>query len=56
MTEPTHLRATRTAYNTVAVDHAELLSTALEAKPLDRAMLAAFADDVDGPSHLGRRS
>jgi hypothetical protein len=38
MTEPTDVRATRAAYDTVAVDYAELLSTALAAKPLDRAL------------------
>jgi hypothetical protein len=43
MTEPTYLDATRAAYDTVAVDYAELLRTELAAKPLDRALLAAFA-------------
>jgi SAM-dependent methyltransferase len=46
MTEPSYLYATRRAYDTVAVDYAELLSTELEAKPLDRALLAAFAELV----------
>jgi SAM-dependent methyltransferase len=36
----------RDAYNTVAADYSELLRTALAAKPLDRAMLVAFADLV----------
>lgn len=53
MTEPPYLRATRTAYDTVAVDYAELVRTELAAKPLDRAVLAAFAELVraagDGP-------
>ncbi|QMU73099.1 class I SAM-dependent methyltransferase [Streptacidiphilus sp. P02-A3a] len=41
-----HLRATRTAYDTVAADYARLLRGELDAKPLDRAMLAAFAEQV----------
>jgi hypothetical protein len=46
MNEPDFLRATRVAYDTVAVDYAELLRTELGKKPLDRAMLAAFAELV----------
>jgi SAM-dependent methyltransferase len=46
MPEPDYLRTTRAAYDTVALDYAELLRTALAAKPLDRAMLAAFAELV----------
>ncbi|HEY3140089.1 MAG TPA: class I SAM-dependent methyltransferase [Acidimicrobiales bacterium] len=46
MTEPFHLSATRTAYDTVAVDYAQLLSDELAAKPLDRALLATFAELV----------
>jgi SAM-dependent methyltransferase len=46
VTEPSYLQATRRAYDTVAVDYAELLSGELAAKPLDRAMLAAFAELV----------
>lgn len=49
MTEASCLQATRTAYDTVAVDYAELLRDELDAKPLDRAMLAAFAATVRGP-------
>jgi SAM-dependent methyltransferase len=41
-----HLASTRAAYDTVAVDYARLLSEELAAKPLDRAMLAAFAELV----------
>ncbi|GAA2137525.1 class I SAM-dependent methyltransferase [Kitasatospora kazusensis] len=48
MTESTHLCATRTAYDTVAVDYARLLSDALESRPLDRALFAAFAEFVQG--------
>jgi SAM-dependent methyltransferase len=53
VTEPDHLRATRTAYDTVAVDYAELLRTELDHKPLDRALLTTFAElvraDGNGP-------
>jgi SAM-dependent methyltransferase len=58
MTEPTYLRTTRAAYDTVAVDYAELIGTEFVAKPLDRALLAAFAelvraDDVGPVADLG---
>ncbi|MFE2427168.1 class I SAM-dependent DNA methyltransferase [Streptomyces sp. NPDC059373] len=46
MTEPSYLSAIRANYDTVAVDYAELLSSELARKPLDRAMLAAFAELV----------
>ncbi len=46
MTEPSYLRATRAAYDTVAADYAERISGELAAKPLDRALLAAFAELV----------
>jgi SAM-dependent methyltransferase len=46
MTEPSYLSATRAAYDTVAADYADLLRTELDAKPLDRALLGAFADLV----------
>jgi SAM-dependent methyltransferase len=46
MIEPSYLRATRIAYDTVAVDYAKLLTAELETKPLDRAVLAAFAEFV----------
>lgn len=46
MTEAAYLSTTRAAYDTVAVDYAELLRDELAAKPLDRAMLGAFADLV----------
>ena len=51
MTEAEFLRSTRTAYDTVAVDYADLLRGALEASTFDRAMLAAFAELVgtNGP-------
>jgi SAM-dependent methyltransferase len=46
--EPTHLTETRAAYDTVAGDYAVLLRTALDAKPIDRALLGAFAELVLG--------
>jgi SAM-dependent methyltransferase len=46
VTEPSYLRATRVAYDTVAVDYAALLREELARKPLDRAMLGAFAELV----------
>jgi SAM-dependent methyltransferase len=50
MVERPDVLATRAAYDTVAADYADLLATGLDAKPLDRAMLAAFAalDLADG--------
>ncbi|MHA5051893.1 class I SAM-dependent DNA methyltransferase [Streptomyces sp. SD15] len=41
-----HLDAIRASYDTVAVDYADLLRAELGNKPLDRAMLAAFAEKV----------
>jgi len=46
VTESTSLHATRVAYDTVAVDYAALVRNELDTKPLDRAMLAAFAELV----------
>ncbi|MGW3342615.1 class I SAM-dependent methyltransferase [Nonomuraea rubra] len=46
MTESSYLHETRVAYDTVAADYAELLRDELDGKPLDRAMLAAFAELV----------
>jgi SAM-dependent methyltransferase len=46
VTEPSYVRATRVAYDTVAVDYAALLRDELARKPLDRAMLGAFAELV----------
>lgn len=51
MTEATYLSATRAAYDKVADDYAELLSDELARKPLDRALLAMFAEQA---SALGR--
>ncbi|WP_016905757.1 class I SAM-dependent DNA methyltransferase [Streptomyces xiaopingdaonensis] len=45
MTETSpHLRATAAAYDSVAARYAELARNALDAFPLDRAVLAAFAE------------
>ncbi|MEV0598100.1 class I SAM-dependent methyltransferase [Streptomyces sp. NPDC050315] len=45
MTDPSsHLSATADAYDDVAVLYADLFRNALDALPLDRAMLAAFAE------------
>lgn len=62
MTEPAHLGAVRTAYDTVAANYADGLDVELAAKPLDRAMVAAFAELVPtgtpvadlgcGPGHV----
>ena len=46
MSEPAYLSATRAAYDTVAVDYAEFMSTEPPETPLDLAMLAAFAQRV----------
>jgi SAM-dependent methyltransferase len=46
MIEPSYLSVTRAAYDTVAVDYAKFVINELAAKPLDRAMLAAFAERV----------
>lgn len=50
MTEAPYLSATRTAYDTVAVDYEKLLRDELHGKPLDRAMLAAFSELVRAPA------
>ncbi|EFL24713.1 methyltransferase [Streptomyces himastatinicus ATCC 53653] len=46
MTEPTDLLTTRTFYDTIADDYAEMFKNPLDDMPLDRAMLGAFADLV----------
>ena len=46
MTEPDFLRNTRASYDAVATAYAERLRDELAAKPLDRAMLAGFAEVV----------
>ncbi|KAA9166379.1 class I SAM-dependent methyltransferase [Amycolatopsis acidicola] len=44
MTEPSYLTEIRTAYDIVAADYAELLKDELDATPVDRAILGAFAE------------
>jgi SAM-dependent methyltransferase len=46
LVEPEYARSTRAAFNIVAVDHTRLLSPELATKPLDRALLTAFAELV----------
>jgi SAM-dependent methyltransferase len=46
VTEPDFLRNTRAAYDAVAASYAQWLREELAAKPLDRAMLASFAELV----------
>ena len=51
--EPDFLRHTRASYDAVAVDYAEWLRDELAAKPLDRAILAAFAELVGAAGAAG---
>ncbi|MFD8616294.1 class I SAM-dependent methyltransferase [Streptomyces sp. NPDC059513] len=44
MTEPAFLRATRTSYDTLAPDYAAFSREELAAKPVERSVLAAFAE------------
>ena len=53
MTESSYLSSVRASYDAVAVDYARLLGTELAGKPLDRAMLAAFAECVRGDGARG---
>ncbi|MFJ3977597.1 class I SAM-dependent methyltransferase [Streptomyces sp. NPDC090021] len=48
MTASSYLHSVRASYDAVAVDCARLLGTDLAGKPLDRAMLGAFAECVRG--------
>lgn len=54
MTEPAHLSATRAGYDALAEQYVELSRAALDAAPLDRALLGAFAELVraDHPDPL----
>ena len=47
--EEEFLRATRASYDSMAVEFAEWIQGELAVKPLDRAMLGAFAELVRGP-------
>ncbi len=49
VTEPSFLTTTRDSYDTVAEDYAERVGSLFEQEPVSRAMLAAFAELVDGP-------
>ncbi|MEN3357129.1 MAG: hypothetical protein V7637_1111 [Mycobacteriales bacterium] len=46
VTEPAFLTATRVAYDTVAASYAEVLRAELATRPVERALLAAFAELV----------
>ncbi|MQY05824.1 class I SAM-dependent DNA methyltransferase [Actinomadura macrotermitis] len=46
MTEPAYVQTTRASYDAIAADYAEVYRTVLEDRPLDRAILAAFAELV----------
>lgn len=54
MTEPAELTATRAGYDALAEQYGELSQAALDAAPLDRALLGAFAELVrtDHPDPL----
>ncbi|GGS21963.1 methyltransferase [Streptomyces nojiriensis] len=56
MTETSYLSSVRASYDAVAVDYARLLSAELAGKPLDRAMLAAFAEYVRDDAGGGGRA
>lgn len=49
MTEPRFLTDTRAGYDAIAADYAEMFAGELDARPLDRALLAAFAELVRDP-------
>ncbi|MFI1283643.1 class I SAM-dependent methyltransferase [Streptomyces sp. NPDC020858] len=53
MTESSYLSSVRASYDAVAVDYARLVGPDLAGKPLDRAMLAAFAECVRGDGGSG---
>ena len=50
--DPADVAATRTAYDIVARDYADQLRTELDRKPMERAMLAAFAELVPTGGHV----
>ncbi|MFF0425205.1 class I SAM-dependent DNA methyltransferase [Streptomyces sp. NPDC004520] len=56
MTEAPHVTATRRSYDTVAVAYERLLADQLATTPLDRAMIAGFAEKAEaagGPRVIG---
>ena len=52
MDEPSFLQATRTAYDVVAADYAEAFNAELAGLPMDRALLAGFAELVRAAGRL----
>jgi SAM-dependent methyltransferase len=52
VTEPSYQRATRAAYDKVAVSYEALLREELAGKPLDRALLGAFAELVQATGNV----
>jgi SAM-dependent methyltransferase len=48
VTEPTYITDTRMSYDTVAVNYGQKLKDALAERPLDRALLTAFAELAPG--------
>ncbi|MFD7627020.1 class I SAM-dependent methyltransferase [Streptomyces sp. NPDC059851] len=53
MSETSYLSSVRASYDAVAVDYARLFGSDLDGRPLDRAMLAAFAECVRGGGGRG---
>ncbi|WP_017595695.1 class I SAM-dependent DNA methyltransferase [Nocardiopsis potens] len=49
MTRPAYQEATRASYDAIAADYDEHFADQLSGKPLDRAVLAGFAELVRGP-------
>ncbi|MGW6710248.1 class I SAM-dependent DNA methyltransferase [Streptomyces sp. NPDC054956] len=56
MGSTSHLNTVRSSYDAVAADYARLLAGELGRRPLDRAMLAAFAECVRGEEPYGGRA
>ncbi|BCJ67137.1 class I SAM-dependent DNA methyltransferase [Polymorphospora rubra] len=52
MSDHPFLAATRDSYDSMAVDYAEWLRTDMDERPLDRALLAAFAERVRATGNL----
>lgn len=46
MVDPVFLSATRDSYDALAAEHADVVASGLDDRPLDRALLAAFAELV----------
>lgn len=49
LTEAAYKTTTRAGYDALAAEYTELARTGLARKPYDRAMLTAFAEQVEGP-------